>query len=218
MTTQSLKSPARQPRSASVNPFAAALAETEKHSVRDPQPLNTNPFSDALSRTGGSLPPFDQQRMLEQQQTEAREQQRKEMLRKRLHDQINPVETIDVFSARERKVKEEIEKLREELKLLIAEVKVFAREIDLETQKAVVDPGMQGKYHLNFFQQLRLFIMLLRKRIRSAGTWATQLNGKKKKRRSKTGPGLEMAGAGHEKTSTVHDMMHNERSSMYSGG
>lgn len=217
MNSTPLKSPARQTPTASVNPFAAALAETEKHSLQDsaPRSSNSNPFSEALSRTGGKLPNFEGQSSADQQAA-LREQQRKEMMRKKLHDQINPVDTIDVFNAREQQVKQEIERLRQELQMLIQEVKIFAREIDIETQKVVVAPGQQGKYHISFFQQLRLFVSLLRQRVKSAGSWATLLNGKKKSR-SKTGPGLEM-GTGHEKTSTVHDMMHNERSTMYSGG
>lgn len=218
MSATSLKSPARQPQTASVNPFAAALAETEKHSYSEPQPQASpvNPFSEALSRTGGALPNFDQAQSREKQAAEAREQQRKEVLRKRLHDQVNPVDTVDLFNAREKKVKEEIEAIRKELEFLIQDIKAVARGFDIEIQKAIVDPGFEGKYHISLFQKFRLFIHLLRQRVKSGGSWATMLNGKKGKKK-RSGPGMEM-GTGHEKTSTVHDMMHNERSSMYSGG
>lgn len=227
MSDTTLKSPARQPQAASTNPFAAALAETEKHSYPDQQQSNPNSiFSDALSKTGGNLSPFDantdnnsydQQRANQEQQTQALEEQRRERMRAERHRQINPVET-NVYIAREEEVAREIEQIRKEVQGLIQDVKLFAREIDIEVQKKIVNPGQTGKYHLTLLQQLRLFVALMRKRIRSSGTWATSMNGKRGKRTHKGGAGLEVQGLAHEKTSTVQDMINNsERSTAYSG-
>lgn len=222
-TRQPLASPAKQ--APAINPFAQALAETEREKQFSGDQIpsnNTDLFSDALARTGGSFAdmnqanqgsydPAEQQRVLE-------EQRKKEMMRKKLHDQINPVNTIDIFNAREKQVKREIESLRKELKALVVEVQDFHKEVEVTLMTEIVNPGEQGKYYINFFQQLRNLIMLLRQKISSAKTWATQLNGKKSKKRSKLGPGLQVGGQDYEKTSTIQDMMHHERSNAYSGG
>jgi hypothetical protein len=207
------------------NPLAQALAETEREKrYSSPQATNTqtNPFSEALARTGANpnsysdlvnnTPLFDQQ----QQQQELIKQQKKEALRKKLHDQVNPVDTRDVFSARERKVKQEIEQIRQELQLLAKDFKKFYQNIDQTLYSQQIDPGIEGTYYTNFFHQLKSFIMLLRQKLNSANTWATQLQAKGKKKRQKQG--LMIGGAGHEKTSTVQDMMHHERSTQYTGG
>jgi len=218
---QSLPNPAK--RSQPVNPFARALAETEQAmSGPSTQPTDAlNPFSDALSKTGGNYD-FSQgndQNALEQQQKMMEEQRKKEMMRRKLHDQINPVNTHELFSSREKKVKEEIDKLREELKMLAKDVAKFHKDVEVTLMTEVVDPGQDGKYYLTFFQKLRTFIMLLRQKIKSAATWATQMHSKKSKKKKRKGAaGMIIGGADHEKTTTVQDMMHHERNSQYSGG
>lgn len=208
------------------NPLARALAETEQSLGRGGQSHtdSTSLFSDALAKAGGNFDfnnfdnnSYDQQDALAEQQRQAEAQRKKELMRRKLHDQVNPVDLVDVYNAREKKVKEEIDKLRSELQLLVQEVKKFDNQVQLTLMTEVAHPGQDGKYYITFFQQLRTFIMLLRQKIKSASTWATQLNGKKKKR-SKTGPNLNMAGAAYEKTSTVQDMMHHERSTQFGGG
>lgn len=227
MSTMAAKKPAQTSfNGASSNPFARALAETEK-SAYDQQgssakPLEKNPFSDALARAGGSFNPWDAQSQnpmawQEKQRLQLIEQQKREALRKKLHDQINPVDQRDLFSAREKKVKEEIEKLRDELKLLVKDVAKFNKEVEVTLMTETVSPGQDGKYYINFFRQLRAFIMLLRQKIKSARTWATQLNGKKAKK--KKGPLMfEGKKGGHTETSVIYEMMHHEVSNARSGG
>jgi hypothetical protein len=228
------KKPAVQSRPTNaVNPFARALAETE-HSLNTPKPaIPQNPFSEALARTGGRMAdPFadsfsDQQQDFQQpnpedlakQQEEMARQQKKEALRKKLHDQVNPVDLRDVFDSREKRVREELEKTREELKMLAKEISKLRMDVDIEATKTVVAPGQEGTYHVSFFQQLRTFIMLLRKRVQSARTWMQQANAKQAKKKQKGGkkPGMEFNGQSHEQGKTVFDMMHHERSSSYSG-
>jgi hypothetical protein len=142
-------------------------------------------------------------------------QRKKELMRNQLHRQVNQIET-DVYSAREKKVKQEIDKLREELKLLVKDVSKLNKEVEITLMTEVSHPGQDGTYYISFFQQLRAWIMLLRQKIKSASTWATQMHSKKKKR--KGAPGMMISGQGYEKTSTVQDMMHHERSTAYSGG
>jgi len=215
-TTQSRKGPQQ-----GVNPFARALAETEKPrgtAQENPESPKLNPFSEALARTGGNLPtnnsPEDQQRWQEQQQLQMEKQRKKEVLRQKLHDQVNPVDMRAVYDAREKEVKKEIEELRRELKLLVRDVAQFEKEIELTVMAEVATPGLTGKYYLNFFRNLRSFIMLLRQKIKSARTWSTQFNAKQKKKKR---GGLHIDGAAHEQTKTVFDMMHHERSTVYSG-
>ncbi len=203
-----------------VNPFAKALSETEQSLSRAPQANNSkNPFSEALARTGGrltdqSLSDADQDPAeIERQRQEMIKQQKKDALRKKLHDQVNPVQTTELFSAKEKRVAEELEKTREELKLLAKELAGLRMDIDIETTKVVVNPGQQGAYYITYFQKLRAFIMLLRQKVRSARTWAKQMNAKKKKKRKVKG-GLDRGG---NEAKTVHDMMHHERSTAYSG-
>lgn len=219
--TQALASTAK--RKPATNPLAQALAETEREKRYSSQPGNTtNPFSEALARTGnnpGAFTDLYQNSPLLNQQQEQQEllaQQKKEALRKKLHDRVNPIDTTDVFSAREKRVKQEIEQIRQELKLLAKDFQKFYKNIDQTLSTQQIDPGLEGQYYINFFHQLKSFIMLLRQKLNSANTWATQLQAKSKKKQRKQG--LMIGGASHEKTSTVQDMMHHERSNQYTGG
>jgi len=134
--------------------------------------------------------------------------------------EVNPVDMVDVYNAREKRVKEEIDQVRHELKLLAHDIAKFQQQVDITLMTEVVDPGQDGKYYVSFFQKLRAWIQLLRQQIKSAQTWATQLHSKNsKKRKHSKQPGLEFGAAQHEKTSTVQDMISNsERNTVYSGG
>lgn len=204
----------------SINPFARALAETEQstYSQANTTADNKSPFSDALARTGGQFgdlsngvsPDF-----LKQQQEQMLKERQRAALRKKLHDQINPTEQTALFDAREREVKREIDQLRQELKMLAKDISKFEREVELTLMTEVVEPGQSGTYFINFFHKLRSFIMLLRQKVKSASTWIKA--SKRKKRKKSKQPGLQIGGLSHEKTSTVQDMMHHERSSTYGG-
>lgn len=213
-----LASPAK-PKKGAVNPFARALAETEQSTYsQQTQPDNKSPFSDALARTGGQFGDLSNNvspDFLKQQQEQLKKEQQREALRKKLHDQVNPVDTTALFDAREREVKKQIDQLRHELKLLVKDVAKFEKEVEVTLMTEVASPGQTGTYFINFFHQLRSFIMLLRQKVKSASTWLKTSNSKKKKKGKQ--PGLQIGGLSHEKTSTVQDMMHHERSSTYGG-
>ena len=219
-TTQ--KTPAAKlPQRGGVNPFANALAETEKPRGNMPQQgSGLNPFSEALSRTGSSFLDSTTSKRQEEWQAEQRKQlekkQQKEALRKKLHDQVNPVDMKAVYDAREKEVKKEIAALRQELKMLVRDVAQFEKEVEIAVMQDIASPGLTGKYYLNFFRNLRSFIMLLRQKIKSARTWSTQFHSKQKKKK-RGSAGLKIDGAAHEQTKTVFDMMHHERSTVYSG-
>jgi hypothetical protein len=154
---------------------------------------------------------FDQ----DQQQKEQAEKLKREQLRQKLHREINPVEAHDVYNAREQQVKKEIESIRYELRMLSQEVVSFEKEVELTLSTNVAEPGQTGIYFINFFQQLRSLIQLLRQKVHSAHTWATAMSGKKKKMGNK--PGMEISGKSYEQTTTVFDRMHHERSTAYAG-
>lgn len=203
---------------ASQNPFARALAEAEKLASQNGNQSNSasEPGFPGLDGLGGfnqfGGKKFDQASLLQEQQEKAK----KERMRRQLHEQINPVDSTKLFDARQKQVKEEIDKLRYELKALSQEVRAFNKEIELTLMTEVgLHPGMEGKYYINFFQQLRAFIMLLRQKIRSARTWASAAGQKKKKKM--VGAGIVIDGAAHEQTKSVYDMMHHERSNAYGG-
>lgn len=191
---------------APINPFARALAETEKNSSNSS--IKNNDQGDLNNPFGTT---YDAKKIQAEQQKE----RRKLELRRRLHEQVNPVDSTKLFDARHKQVKEEIEKLKAELKALAVDVVKFNKEIELTLMTEIGDPGQEGKYYISFFQKLRAFIMLLRQRIKSARTWASQFKSKKKKR--KVSAGVVIEGSGAEKTGSVYDMMHHERSNAFGG-
>ncbi len=202
------------------NPFANALAETEQHLGASPQTTGLDPFSEALFKSGNafdttSQSPFNQQEMLEKQRLDLEKKQRTERLRRRLHEQINPVDLYSVYNAREAQVKKQMEETLKEIKLLYKETQAFEKEVDIAVEKEVVSPGQTGKYYFSFFTQLRNFIRLWRQRIQSARTWARQAQAfQQRKKQAAAGFGAQ----GHRKTKAVHDTMHHERSNAYGAG
>ncbi len=218
--SQALSSTAK--RRPQVNPFAQAMADSEREKSLSSLPANNeNLFSDALSRTGSAFSDLSNSSPLlsESEQLKNLEAQRKrEALRRKLHDQVNPVDVTDVFSAREQQVKREIEQIRVELQQLMVAFSdfKFESEVQLTLMTETVSPGQEGIGYKNFFHKLRAFIMMLRQQLTSAHTWATQMHTKSQKKKHRQG--LAIDGADYEKTTTVQDMMHHERSSQYSGG
>ncbi len=216
--TQPLQSPARQPHTG-VNPFARALAEAERTSYAqrthsDAVPTNGQDTFMPAGEPSSQEPAFSPD-MLKMQQEEAARLQRLEVMRKRLHEQINPVDTTALFDAREREVKKQIDSLRAELKMLVKDVAHFEKEVEVTLMTQIVEPGQKGSYFITFFSKLRMFIMFLRQKIKSARTWLNTSKGKARKKGKK--PGLVIDGQSHEKTTTVQDMMHHERNNNYAG-
>lgn len=198
-----------KPTHGSSNPFARALAETEKQAGTNGRQSTEEQFNqNDSSANNGS-----QEQFLKQQQEKAA----KERLRRQLHDRINPVNAKDVFNARQEQVKKEMDQLRHELRQLSVEIGKFHKEIEVTLMARVVDPGVEGSYFRNFFQQLRYWIMLFRQQIQSARTWATQFSSKNKKKKSKNSAGIAIEGSGHEQTKSIFDTMHHEVSNAYGG-
>ncbi len=189
-----------------INPFAGSLLENEqKNANLSADPKNQaidNPFANALLNNNGASTDNISPDLLHQRQEEALLQQKKEALRRKLHDRVNPVNTYELFSAKEEKSKEELNQVRKELELLIADIKGLNQDVELAVAQDVVTPGVDGgTYYHNFFFQLRQFIMLLRQKVSSARSWAQQMQTKSKKK----------YGLNYSKTKDVHAGMNNER-------
>lgn len=192
------------------NPFAKALAETEHESFDRVQP-NLNPFSEALAKTGGSFSSAldtsaNKPDLLEEQKKNLLAEQEKQLLRKKLHDKVNPVETTEIFIQDELKTKRALEQLRQELVFLVEDIKQFRKELAIATQQRIVSPGISGTYHYNFFNQLRSFVVLVRKSVKEASTWIHTTNGKKQKTK------------GVQATKSAHDKMFHEQKVAFAGG
>ncbi len=194
------------------NPFARALAETEKRSYGS----STKNMQQAEKQLANN----DQSQNFNQQdaaklQKEKEIEIKKRQMREKLHRKVNPVEQTDIYNAREARVKKELDQVRKELKLLAAEFSKFYKEIDITLETNIAHPGQTGVYHKNFFQKLKAFIILLRQKVRSARTWARQAAAKKKKKkRSAKAKGLDFAG---NEAKATHDMLNPERFNAYSG-
>jgi hypothetical protein len=181
---------------------------------------NTTDFARALSGINQAYGENNQPHTLEDQQKQIElehKKAQKEALRKKLHDQLNPVETHDIFSAKQRRVQEDLEATRREIKQLAIEISKLHRDIDIAASQSIVTPSDDGTYYVSFFQKLRNFIMLLRQKVKSARSWAQQANAKKAKMKQRKTPGLEISGSKPDQTKAVFDMMNHERSSTYGG-
>lgn len=187
--------------------FAGSLVENEQKNGQFPglNLKNTdsiNPFANALLSNSQQNGGFSSEDDLLRQQEEWLLKQKKEALRRKLHEQINPVNTYDIFSAKEAKSKEELNQVRKELELLIADIKGLNQDIEIAVAQEVVTPGIDGgSYYHNFFFQLRQLIMLLRQKVGSARSWAQQMQVKGKKK----------YGLNYKKTKDVQASMNNER-------
>ena len=191
-----------------INPFASSLLEKEQKSSASPAPQNQdqdfNPFANALLNSPGAKSDSDNPELMRKQQEEALLAQKKEALRKKLHDRVNPTNTHELFSASEAKSKQELNQVRQELEFLILDLKGLNQDIEMAVSQEVVTPGLDGgSYYKNFFHQLRQLIMLMRAKVSSARSWAQQMQTKGKKKK-----GLNM-----KKTKGVQDSLGNERNS-----
>lgn len=74
--------------------------------------------------------------------------------------------------------RQQLEAVRAELKALIASLKNLHQEVATAVAKEDVDPGI---YHLNFYEQLRTFIKVLRLQVEDSRSWLASFGGRKKK-------------------------------------
>lgn len=78
----------------------------------------------------------------------------------------------------ESQTRQQIEAIRQELKAIAASLKGLRQEVATAVESAPVDPGI---YHINFYEQLRSFLHVLRVQIEDSRSWLHASNSKKKK-------------------------------------
>jgi len=83
-----------------------------------------------------------------------------------------------VFRQEDMRIKEQIEAVRSELKALAASVTNLHQEVTRTITEMPVDPGV---YHVNFFEQLKSFLLALRERVDDSRNWLSTFNARRKK-------------------------------------
>lgn len=78
----------------------------------------------------------------------------------------------------EMETRQQLEAIRQELKALIASLKNLHQEVQTAVSQEVVNPGV---YHINFFEQLKTFIKVLRQQIEDSRVWLSAFTTRKKK-------------------------------------
>lgn len=74
--------------------------------------------------------------------------------------------------------RQQLELIRSELKSLMASLRNLHSEVTSAVSQDVVNPGV---YHVNFYEQLRTFIKVLRQQVEDSRTWLASFNTRKKK-------------------------------------
>lgn len=91
---------------------------------------------------------------------------------------VRPQENL-IFSQKEKEVTRQIEAILAELAKLAKTVnETLTSEIKNVVSTPVVTPGV---YHLNFFEKIKQTLILLRKKVEHAATWAAEGNRRSKK-------------------------------------
>lgn len=78
----------------------------------------------------------------------------------------------------ELQTKQQIEMIRQELAELAKALKNLHTEVQTAISQEPVDPGI---YHINFYEQLRSFMVVLRQQIEDSRSWLAAFNTRKKK-------------------------------------
>lgn len=78
----------------------------------------------------------------------------------------------------EAQTRQQIEAIRQELKELAKSLKGLHQEVQSAVSEEPVNPGI---YHMNFYEQLRSFIAVLRQQIEDSRSWLSTHNTRKKK-------------------------------------
>jgi len=126
---------------------------------------SNNPFAEALKREQGKN---------SEMSTEMKKQQH---LAKHKEMQLT-----EVFDIEKKKSEQLIKQIKEELLALIHQMKNLGQAVDQSIHTATFqDDPNPGTYHVNFFTQLRNFLVLLTKRVREGNTWMQTFQGKKHK-------------------------------------
>ena len=177
----------------------------------------TNPFAEALrGARGGDANQeagFHSSQDSQKNTTERinAERLRLEKQRQSLHREINPIELHNVFNGREKQVEQKIESIRLEVQQLVRQAPAAQPQAEKTVFTPVKKPGLDGRYWIIFFQNLRTW---MKDKADRTTSWDTTIQAKRSKQ---SAPGMEIKGKSHEQTKTVFDRMHHEQSTAYSG-
>lgn len=179
-------------RSNASNPFARALQEIGGTTVKQAAALPGQMVGDAFESIfgGGNAIP-ESSNSLDQQQNQLNpfaqaleksmtpEQRAEVELEKQRAVRHKETQLTEVFNFREQKDKETIKQLQLQLQALAREIKQLDQSTHTAIYAEVVNPGT---YHVNFFQQLLKFVVMLRKQVAEANTWIENFNARSKKK------------------------------------
>jgi len=95
------------------------------------------------------------------------------------HPEPMRTETVQPdITALENETRQQIAAIRDELKALVKTLKNLHQEVQTAISQDPVDPGI---YHLNFYEQLKSFLVVLRQQIEDSRSWLATFNARKKK-------------------------------------
>ena len=89
--------------------------------------------------------------------------------------EVYPKPNVDEL---EKRTREQIQAIRQELKALASSLKSLHSEVQNAINEEPVNPGI---YHINFYEQLKSFISVLRQQIEDSRSWLATFNTRKKK-------------------------------------
>lgn len=103
------------------------------------------------------------------------DQPKEQVMTQPIRHEVMPRPDADKIETETRK---QLEAIRQELKALIASLKNLHQEVQTAVSQEVVNPGI---YHINFFEQLKTFIKVLRQQIEDSRVWLSAFTTRKKK-------------------------------------
>ena len=92
--------------------------------------------------------------------------------------EFHPAPQPQEHSRIEAETRQQLDAVRAELKALISSLKNLHQEVQTAVAQDVVQPGV---YHINFYDQLRTFIHVLREQVEDSRTWLASFSTRKKK-------------------------------------
>lgn len=207
-TAQALQSSANTPQNGSVDSFARAMASTTEFEKSAGNSTELSALAQAFKNKNSGKQfnfPGDGQGnfspdYFRQHQAELQEQQRQEKIRKHLRDEVNSQRNYEIFHAREKQVKEQIEQLKAQLIPAAKQVEEAQPQVFTPLHEEVAQPGLTGKGLVAYFEGLGGRIKEYTKNVKDSNVW---LQGLTKKRQ-----GLRAGNV----TANVQNTMHHEKS------
>ena len=202
------------------NPFATALAETEKNLGPQFADATSNPLSETVAQSGGDWPQPFQDRFA--QEAQLKREQELAIARQKRHDEINPVEINPIFSQEQEFTRKGLEALRFELVQMLAELKGSHKELATPVFASVETQPGSGKGLRAFFIHLKRIIretialvksavQILKMSVKNSKAWAKVAGGMASKK-------SKSSFVSSNETAWVQQTMHHEVSAHNSGG